>query len=106
MYLCLANRIFLFLNDFFFIDFEIPVLSHTPYSQNVNTDDSSPTAAVSWTPPTAGDNSGEPVTLTADHTPGDAFPIGTTIVTYTATDIYGNIATFTFNVVVTGKYAN
>ena len=87
---------------FIFTDSEIPVLSDIPSTQNVNTDASSPTAAVSWTPPTASDNSGEAVTLTSDYTPGDTFPTGTTTVTYTATDSYGNIATSTFNVVVTG----
>ena len=70
----------------------------------MNTDDSLPNAIVSWTPPTASDNSGEAVTLTSDYSPGDTFPIGTTTVTYTATDSYGNIATSTFDVVVTGKY--
>ena len=59
---------------------------------------------MSWTPPTASDNSGEAVTLTSDYSPGDTFHIGTTTVTYTATDAYGNIATLPFNVVVTGKY--
>ena len=88
----------------FFIDSEIPVISGTPSTQNVNTDDDSPTAIVSWTPPTASDNSGETVTLTADYGPGDTFPIGTTTVTYTATDAYGNTATSTLNVVVIGKY--
>ena len=83
---------------------EDPVLSGTPSTQNVNTDAGSPNATVSWTPPTASDNSGDAVTLTSDHSPGDTFPIGTTTVTYTATDAYGNTATATFNVVVTGKY--
>ena len=87
-----------------FTDTEAPILSGTPSTKNVNTDDSLPTAIVSWTPPTASDNSGEAVTLTSDYSPGDAFPIGNTTVTYTATDTYGNIATSSFAVVVTGKY--
>ena len=70
----------------------------------MNTDASLPNTTVSWTPPTASDNSGEVVTLTSDYSPGDTFPIGTTTVTYTAMDVYGNMATCTFNVVVTGKY--
>ena len=68
----------------------------------MNTDTNLPNATVSWTPPNASDNSGEAVTLTSDYSPGDAFPIGTTTVTYTATDAYGNTGTYTFNVVVTG----
>ena len=92
------------LNVFIFTDAEVPVISGTPSNQTVNTDAGLPNATVSWTPPTARDNSGEAVTLTSDYSPGDMFGIGTTNVTYTATDSYGNTATFTFNVVVTGKY--
>ena len=87
-------------------DTEIPVISGIPPIQNVNTDDSSPIATVSWTQPTANDNSGEAVTLTSSYSPGDTFPIGTTTVTYIGTDTSGNMATSTFNVVVTGKYDN
>ena len=84
-------------------DNEAPSISDTPSIVNVSTDDNSPNATVQWTPPTASDNSGGAVTLTSDYSPGDTFPIGTTTVTYTATDAYGNTATSTFNVVVTGK---
>ena len=87
-----------------FTDAEVPIISGTPSNQTVNTDASLPNVTVSWTPPTASDNSGEVVTLTSDFSPGDTFPIGTTTVTYTATDAYGNTANSTFNVVVTGKY--
>ena len=93
-----------FLSVSIFTDAEIPVISGTPSNKTVNTDASLPNATVSWTPPTASDNSGEAVTLTSDYSPGDAFPIGTTTVTYTATDAYGNTATSSFDVVVTGKY--
>ena len=89
---------------FIFTDAEVPVISGTPSNQTMNTDASLPNATVSWTPPTASDNSGEVVTLTSDYSPGDTFHIGTTTVTYTATDTYGNTATSTFNVVVIGKY--
>ena len=61
---------------------------------------------MSWTLPTASDNSGEAVTLTSDYSPGDTFAIGNTTVTYTATDAYGNRATSAFNVVVMGMKAN
>ena len=87
-----------------FTDSEIPALSGTPSTQNINTDTGLPNATVSWTPPSVSDNSGEAVTLTSDYSPGDTFPIGTTTVTYTATDTSGNTATSAFNVVVTGKY--
>ena len=57
-------------------------------------------AMVSWTEPSSTDNSGSP-TLTSDYNPGDSFQIGFTTVTYTSTDIAGNTATCTFDVVVT-----
>ena len=92
------------LNIFILPDVEVPVISGTPSNQTVNTDASLPNATVSWTPPTASDNSGEAVTLTSDYESGDIFPIGTTTVTYIGTDSYGNTATSSFNVVVIGKY--
>ena len=55
---------------------------------------------VNWTAPTAIDNCG-PVTLTSNKTPGSAFPIGTTTVTYNAADGAGNGSIpCSFNVIV------
>ena len=82
---------------------EDPVFAGTPSDISQNTDANSPTATVTWTPPTTSDNAGEGETVTSDHSPGDTFPIGTTTVTYTATDPYGNSATTSFDVVITGK---
>ena len=65
--------------------------------------DSRTTVNITWTPPTATDNS-EAVTLTSDYSPGDWFPIGTTTVTYTAVDASGNTETCSFNVTVVGMY--
>ena len=79
------------------------MFSGTPSDISQDTDSSSSTATVTWTPPTASDNANEGVTLTSDHDPGDTFPIGTTPVTYTATDPYGNMATDSFNAIVSGK---
>nr|MBK9652417.1 HYR domain-containing protein [Bacteroidota bacterium] len=53
---------------------------------------------VSWTPPTASDNCA--VTVTSNKNPGDFFPVGTTVVTYTATDGCGNATSCSFNVTV------
>ena len=58
---------------------------------------------MTWTPPTASDNAEEGVTVTSSHDPG-SFPIGTTTVTYTATDPYGNSANTSFDVKITGKH--
>ncbi len=74
-----------------------------PSNINANTDSGLATAVVSWTAPTASDYSGGSVTLTSTHNPGGTFSIGTTTVTYTATDPSGNEATASFTVTVTGK---
>ena len=52
-----------------------------------------------WTPPTVtGPCPG--LIVVRNHDPGDTFPIGTTQVTYTATDASGGLATCSFNVTV------
>ncbi|XP_030839157.1 hyalin isoform X4 [Strongylocentrotus purpuratus] len=81
-------------------DMQDPMISSCPPSQSVNTDNGLATAVVSWTPPTASDNSGS-VSLTSDYSSGDPFPIGSTRVTYTATDGSGNsVMTCTFDIAV------
>ena len=57
------------------------------------------TADVTWNAPTAADNCAI-ATFTSTHNPGDTFDVGTTPVTYTATDVNGNVSTCTFNVIV------
>src|SRR5204863_90772 len=57
------------------------------------------TKTVSWTPPTASDNCNVK-TFTSTHSPGFAFPKGSTTVTYTAKDPAGNTATCSFVVTV------
>ena len=84
-----------------FADNEAPLISDI-FDVNIDTDPGLPTAEVSWQQPTVTDNSGEDVTRTSDYNPGDQFPMGTTTVTYTATDNYGNSATSQFHVIVTG----
>ena len=58
---------------------------------------------LTWTEPTATDNSGTTPTVTQSHRPGDSFPVGTTTVTYTFTDMAGNQAQCSFTVTV-GNY--
>ena len=71
-----------------------------PPSQN--TDAELPTADVTWTTPTVIDNCGE-VTITSDYESGDSFPIGSTAVTYEATDSSGISNTCSFSIVVIGN---
>ena len=56
--------------------------------------------SITWTEPTATDNSGMTPIVTQSHQPGDRFSIGTTQVTYTFTDIAGNQAQCSFTVTV------
>jgi cysteine-rich repeat protein len=55
--------------------------------------------AVSWVEPTSSDNC-RVVSFTSDHHSGDVFPVGTTTVTYTATDFENNVQTRSFAVTV------
>jgi hypothetical protein len=58
------------------------------------------TAIVSFSTPTAEDNSGQAPNVSCDPVSGTAFDVGTTPVTCTATDAAGNFAELTFNVTV------
>ena len=84
-------------------DIEGPVINGCPSNQSGVTDSGIATGTISWTAPSATDNSGTQ-TLTSTHNPGDSFPIGTTIVTYMSTDAAGNTATCSFDVVVNGEF--
>jgi hypothetical protein len=59
-------------------------------------------APVSWLPPVFSDNcaAGGNFTLTSTHSPGSFFSVGTTQVTYTATNVLSNTGTCSFNVTV------
>lgn len=57
-------------------------------------------AIVSFSAPTAEDNSGQAPIVSCDPASGTAFDVGTTPVTCTATDAAGNFAELTFNVTV------
>ena len=55
---------------------------------------------VTFTEPTATDNSGVVMLQSRTHAPGDFFNTGTTMVTYTFADQAGNIGTFTYTITV------
>ncbi|MFK8055638.1 MAG: LamG-like jellyroll fold domain-containing protein [Saprospiraceae bacterium] len=63
---------------------------------------SAPVAAT-WDIPTFVDNCDTDLDIVASHQPGDQFPEGTTVVSYTATDDAGNVFLCEFNVVITVK---
>ncbi|RMG81029.1 MAG: HYR domain-containing protein, partial [Bacteroidetes bacterium] len=79
------------------VDDQAPIIENCPAEVVVLTSETS--APADWTPPTATDNCDAP-TLTSTHNPGDIFPLGTTIVTYTATDTEANASTCQFPVTI------
>lgn len=81
-------------------DVQKPVINGIPANISVTNDATVCGANVNWTAPVATDNC-PGVTLTSTHQPGQQFPVGTTVVTYTAVDAYGNSSTASFNVTVT-----
>ncbi len=76
-----------------------PEILNCPTADVIAIADASCEAIVNWTAPTASDNCSL-ASFTSTHSPGDAFPLGTTVVLYTAVDGSGNISTCAFNVVV------
>jgi hypothetical protein len=79
-----------------------PAFTNCPASITVGNDVDKCGANVFFLAPSASDNcSGVTVTRTGGLAPGALFPVGTTAVTYLATDASGNTATCTFNVTVT-----
>ena len=85
-------------------DTEPPVISDCPPDIVVGPDAGQTFATVSWTEPTAVDNSGVTPNVFATHNPGDTFNINSvTVVTYTFWDARANIDQCSFTVTVTGK---
>ena len=87
-----------------YIDITPPVLTACP--ANISLTTTGTTAIASWTAPTATDNFGIPIVSfttspTVGLTNGGAFPIGTTTVTYTASDAKNNTTTCSFSVIIT-----
>jgi hypothetical protein len=85
-------------------DKEAPVFAGVPANITVNTDTDRASAIVTWVVPTAKDNAGSAsLTQTAGPTPGSAFPIGVTTVTYRSVDAAGNASLVSFTVTVLDK---
>ena len=75
-----------------------PVIGTCPDISVFTTDPAG--AVVTFTSPTATDNSPTPPTVTCVPASGSLFPLGTTVVTCTTRDGSGNTATCTFSVIV------
>ncbi|MEX0813146.1 MAG: HYR domain-containing protein, partial [Chitinophagales bacterium] len=83
-------------------DDEDPEFTFCPTDILIVPDSNDCTPVATWNDPTAMDNCGN-VTITSTHNSGDQFPVGTTTVTFTATDTSGNEVTCSFDVVVDPK---
>ncbi|WP_417609372.1 HYR domain-containing protein [Owenweeksia hongkongensis] len=79
-----------------------PVVSGIPANITVSADAGSCDATVSYTMPAVSDNCSG-ATISSTHVSGSVFPIGTTTVTFTATDGANNVTTASFTVTVEDK---
>ncbi|MGB2982621.1 MAG: HYR domain-containing protein [Candidatus Bipolaricaulia bacterium] len=82
------------------VDTTAPAISDCPSNITQDNDPGVCGAIVTWVEPTAGDNCDPAPALVSTHSPGDYFPVGTTTITYTATDDCGNFSTCLFDVTV------
>ncbi|MEZ4954515.1 MAG: HYR domain-containing protein [Saprospiraceae bacterium] len=78
-------------------DTQSPVISNCP--SNITVAAVNGFGVANWTAPTATDNCGL-VSFSSTYLPGSSFPVGVTVVIYTAGDLSGNGATCEFNVAV------
>jgi hypothetical protein len=85
------------------LDTVSPTLSSCPGDIAIGANASGCSAIVTWLAPTEADNCSG-VILSGSHNSGDTFPIGTTTVTYTATDASGNTTTCSFDVTVSTAF--
>ncbi len=81
------------------IDQELPQISNLPANMLVSVDPGTCGANVAWISPSTTDNCGV-AGLTSDHENGSIFPVGTTTVIYSSTDIHGNVSTASFEITV------
>ncbi len=80
-------------------DDEAPVIVNCQSNISVNNDAGDCGAIVNFSAPTATDNC-VLSSFSSNHNSGELFPVGTTTVTYTATDGGGNITTCSFDITV------
>jgi uncharacterized repeat protein (TIGR02543 family) len=80
-------------------DTQPPVLANCPANQTLTTAAGATCATANWVAPTATDNCTTP-SVSSTYASGFCFPVGTTTVTYTATDVRNNAASCSFTVQV------
>jgi|GEM_PF-4341943 len=86
-------------------DISAPQVTACPPNQVLELSFNECLVPATWTTPIAIDNCSD-VSLMSTHISGDQFPIGTTIITYTATDTQGlqDVCSFTINVIDPNNY--
>ncbi|XP_071845663.1 uncharacterized protein [Apostichopus japonicus] len=82
------------------VDVLPPVIFNCPSGEEAFATQGATGVVVNFIAPTAIDNSGEAPSISASNMPGDFFPLGPTVVSYTFSDRQGNEATCTFVVAV------
>jgi len=80
-------------------DQQVPLIENTPQNAVLSTEPGTCQVVHEWIPPTVTDNC-PGVIVTSSHQSGDSFPLGLNIVTYQATDAYGQSREAMFTVVV------
>ncbi len=80
-------------------DSEFPVISGMPADIDLPNTTGECGRMVNWLEPTVDDNC-LLVSMLGDHAPGETFPVGVTVVTYTADDGNGNEITESFNITI------
>ncbi|MBL4704580.1 MAG: HYR domain-containing protein [Flavobacteriales bacterium] len=86
------------------LDSLAPSFSGCPSNMSVTATIAGCSAAVTWTAPVENDNCGG-VTVVSSHNSGDTLALGTTTITYTATDASGNTSDCSFDVTVSSALA-
>ena len=81
------------------VDDQLPSIAGCPSDINATNDSGICGAVITWIAPTADDNCGV-ASFTSTHNSGDVFPVGTTTVTYTATDAAGNVTICSFDITI------
>ncbi len=80
-------------------DNELPLISGMPTPIAQSNDTGVCGATISWADPSASDNCSLSE-FTSSHANGSLFNVGTTTVTYTASDIHGNTSSSSFDIVI------
>ncbi|RUA10820.1 MAG: hypothetical protein DSY81_02305, partial [Bacillota bacterium] len=83
------------------VDITPPQIVGTPDNMTGSADAGACSTTMTWIAPAATDNCGPPPLVVASHLPGSSFSVGTTTVSFTAEDQYGNNSATSFTITIT-----